>query len=493
LSTASSSRVPSEWMYVGFFAVTIIELSKTSLFFDRYYFNPTLLFVLSFLTLILIGTILLLLPRSTNGADLSFVDALFMATSAVCVTGLSVVDISSQLTRYGQTIVLLLVQLGGLGMMTFTGFFGYFFSGGLSYKNQLMFTQLVGENRISSVIKTLYKIVIATLLFESIGAIFLYQAVGKDLFNDQGERLYFAVFHAVSAFCNAGFSTLPGGLSHMNIRFNYPILLTIVWLFVLGGLGFGIIFNIYEFIRRWSKNIFSNIFYKRAFVFKAWIIGFNSRIIGYTTALLLIVGLVSVLLLEYDNLLAEHESFFGKVIASLFIGASPRSSGFHIADMANISFPTIMLLLLLMWIGAAPGSTGGGIKTTTFSVAILNIIAIVRGKDKVEVFGREISAESLRRAFAIIALSLICLGIGIFALSVTDGEKGLLSIAFESFSAFSTVGLSLGITSELSEAGRVVLIVTMFIGRVGALTFLMTIVRKSSHKTYSYPEERVLF
>lgn len=211
------------------------------------------------------------------------------------------------------------------------------------------------------------------------------------------------------------------------------------------------------------------------------------------TALLLILGTLSVILLENENVLKEHESIGGKLVTSLFIGASPRSSGFNVVDMATLSFPTIMLLLLLMWVGAAPGSTGGGIKTTTFAVATLNIWALVRGKERVEIFGREISPDSVRRAFAIIALSLISLGLGIFALSVTDGDKGLLNISFEAFSAFSTVGLSLGITPQLSDAGRVILVLTMFVGRVGALTLLIALVRKSSPKTYAYPEEQVFF
>lgn len=492
-SIGSLSRVSIEWLYVGFFAVTIIEFSKSTLFFDQYYFNPTLLFVLSFLALILTGTVLLLLPKSAIGSNLRFVDALFMSTSAVCITGLTVIDVSSKLTVYGQTVLILLVQLGGLGMMTFTGFFGYFFSGGLSYKNQLMYTQLIGENKVSSVIKSLYKIVLATLLFESIGVAVLYFSVDPEFFKPGGERLFFSVFHAISAFCNAGFSTLPEGLYHPLLRFNYPFLLMITFLFVLGGLGFGIVFNFYELIRRWTFNMFARLIHRRPYVFRVWIIGFNSRIIGYTTAMLLLFGLISVFCLEYRNVLSDHESLYGKITTALFIGASPRSSGFNVVDMTHLSFPTVMILLLMMWIGAAPGSTGGGIRITTFAVATLNILSLLKGKERVELFGREISPESIKRAFATIALSLIGLGVCIFALSVTDGDKGLNNIAFEGFSAFSTVGLSLGITPDLSDAGRIVLILTMFIGRVGTLTLLLTMIRKSRPKSYSYPEEKVFF
>lgn len=416
--------------------------------------------------------------------------ALFMATSAVCVTGLSVVDVSSDLTPYGQTILVILVQLGGLGMMTFTGFFGYFFSGGFSYKNQVMYTQIIGENKISSVVKTLYKIILATLLFETIGGVAIYLTVSPELFSQPGERVFFSVFHAISAFCNAGFSTLSDGLYDPLLRFDYPFLLVITWLFVLGGLGFGIVFNFYELIRRWVCNVFEKVVHGRSFVFRPWVIGFNSRIIAYTTAVLLVLGTLSVWLLEAPFVLKEHDTVWGKLVTSLFIGASPRSSGFNVVDMTALSFPTIMILILLMWIGAAPGSTGGGIKTT-FAVATLNIFALLRGKERVEILGREISADSVRRAFAIISLSLLCLGLTILALSATDGEKGLLAIAFEVFSAFSTVGLSLGITPDLSDAGRVVLVFVMFVGRVGAFTILVALIRKSNPKPYVYPEEKV--
>ena len=235
--------VKPAWMYLGIFAILVIEVSKQTLFFDKFYFNPTLLFVLSFLALILIGTALLLLPKTTHHQQLSFVDALFLATSAVCITGLSVVDIASEFTRFGQTILLILVQIGGLGIMTFTGFFGYFFSGGFSYKNQLMFTELIGENKVSSVISTLYKIIFVTFFFEILGGIFIYMSLDAEQFDSQAERLYFTVFHAITAFCNAGFSTLPDGLNNAAVRFNYELHLSIIVLYVMGGLGFGIIFN----------------------------------------------------------------------------------------------------------------------------------------------------------------------------------------------------------------------------------------------------------
>ncbi|MCF0051794.1 ATPase [Dyadobacter sp. LJ53] len=485
--------VKPEWMYLGIFAILIIEVSKQTLFFDKFYFNPTLLFVLSFLALILIGTALLLLPKTTHHQQLSFVDALFMATSAVCITGLSVVDTASEFTRFGQTILLVLVQIGGLGIMTFTGFFGYFFSGGFSYKNQLMFTELIGENKVSSVISTLYKIILVTFFFEILGGVFIYFSLDPDQFESRAEHFYFTVFHAVTAFCNAGFSTLPEGLNNGAVRFNYELHLSIIVLYVMGGLGFGIIFNTYEFIRRWVFNIYHKIRHGRHFLHRARVIAFNSRIIAYTSFFLILFGFVLVFILEYKHTLRAHESIYGKVVTALFIGTSPRSAGFNTVMISGLAFPTVMLIFLLMWIGAAPGSTGGGIKVTTFALATLNIFRIAKGRDSIEAFGRKVSDDSVSRALGIISLSLIFLGAAIFMLAVTDPDKNLLSLAFETFSAYSTTGLSLGVTPQLSNAGRLVIILTMFVGRVGSLTLLVAFVRKSKPTDYRLPAEQMNF
>lgn len=448
---------------------------------------------MSFLLLILIGTALLLLPKSTYDSELSFIDALFLATSAVCITGLSVVDIGSEFTGFGQTVLLVLVQIGGLGIMTFTGFFGYFFSGGFSYKNQLMFTELIGENKVSSVISTLFKIVLVTFSFGIGGGILIYLSLEGNDFASAGDRLFFTVFHAVMAFCNAGFSTLSHGLNDAALRFNYAMQLSAVLLYVMGGLGFGIIFNTYEWVRRWIFNVYHKLRFGRHYVHRARVIAFNSKIIAYTSFWLIVFGFLTVLLLESNHTLREHESYFGKMVTALFIGTSPRSAGFNTVVMSELAFPTIMLIFLLMWIGAAPGSTGGGIKVTTFALAVLNIFSLAKGKDRIEVFGRKVSDDSVSRAFAIISLSLLFLGAAVFTLAVTDPDKNLLSLAFETFSAYSTTGLSLGVTPHLSQAGRLVIIVTMFVGRVGSLTLLIALVRKARPKEYRLPDEQMNF
>jgi trk system potassium uptake protein TrkH len=484
-----------EWMYIGIFGLFIIELSKNALFFDRFYFNPTLLFVFSFLLLIFLGTILLLMPNVTKSSTpLSLVDAIFMATSAVCITGLSVIDISADFSLYGKIVLITLVQLGGLGIMTFTGFFGYFFSGGFSYKNQLMYTEILGENKLNTVIQTLLKIITITLLFEILGAILIYVSIENSvLIASEQEKIFFAIFHTISSFCNAGFSIIPDGLYAAPLRFNYGLHMITALLFILGGLGFGIVFNTYQFVSRWVINIYRKVIHGEKFTYKAWVISFNSRLIAWTTFWLLVVGTLGILILEFNNSLSQYATFSEKLMGAFFMGAVPRSAGFHVVNMELLSFPAIMFIILLMWIGTAPGSTGGGIKITTFAVAVLNMVSLAKGKDRVEVFNREISHDSVRRASAIILLSLFSLGLSVFCLSITDGNKDLLALAFESFSAFSTVGLSLGITPHMSDGGRLVLAASMFIGRVGTLTLLIAFIRKVTIKSYHYPQEKVLY
>ena len=480
------------WLYLGVFAVFLTELSKNSLFFDNFYFNPTILFVISFLVLILAGTLLLMLPRTT-WQPLPFVDALFISTSAVCITGLSTVDIATRFTGFGHAVILVLIQMGALGMMTFTGFFGYFFAGGFSYKNQLMYSEFLGQNKVGSVVNTLLKIIFVTLVFEAFGAIFIFFSVDPALFSSAGERLFFSVFHAVSAFCNAGFSLAEGGLGHPLFRYNYQMQLIVAALFIVGGLGFGIVFNIYSFAKHWLVNIFRRIVHGRPFVYRAWDIGFNTRLVVWTTFFLFIVATVLTFLFEHDLALADHRSFFGKWIAAFFMGNSARTAGFSLAETGGLSSSTLLVMMFLMWIGASPGSTGGGIKTTTFSVAVLNVFNLARGRDSVEIFGRRISNDSITKSFAIILLSFLVIGITVVALSATDGEKGLWALAFESLSAYATCGLSVGITPQLSDAGKVILICCMFTGRVGMLTLLVALIKNTKNRSYEYPQEKVLF
>ncbi|MFZ4862742.1 TrkH family potassium uptake protein [Sphingobacterium sp. Mn56C] len=483
----------NEWLYVGIGLVCLSELSKGSLFFDNFYFNPTILFVISFIGLILVGTILLMLPRTTLMEPLGFLDALFMATSAVCITGLTVTDISTNFSLFGQSVVLLLIQVGGLGIMTFTGFFGYFFSGGFSFKNQLMFGEILGENKLNSVISTLLKIIFITLLFELVGAVFIYFSLEQQLFKNMGDRIFFSVFHAISSFCNSGFSILHDGIRNEGYRYNYSFQLVLSLIFVLGGLGFGTVYNFYTFFRAKISQLTNLLRHKQPFVHKAQPFSFNTKFILLCNAIMIVLATASYFLLEHKHSLNDDSHLSGQWITSFFMANSSRSAGFNSVDMGAVAMPTLIMISTLMWIGASPGSTGGGVKVTTVAVALMNIFSLARGKDSLEVFRRKIATESINKAFAIILLSILTIAIAFVLLNFSDPDKAMKSLLFEAVSAYTTCGLSLGVTPSLSAAGKCVIILTMFVGRVGMLTLLVAFIKNTRSKTYIYPTEKLLF
>lgn len=474
------------WTYLALIIVFIRELSSLHIEFNKKYLNPAQLFLTSFVAIILAGTFLLMLPNSTYGG-ISLLDSLFTATSAVCVTGLTVVDTGSFFTPFGLIIIMILIQAGGIGIMTFTSYFGYFFRGGASYQNRLMIQDMTNSERIAEVFGTLKKILLITFLIEALGAIIIYFSLDRTIIENTGNRIFFSLFHSISSFCNAGFSTLPNNLYEAGFRFNYVLHLTIAIMFIIGGLGFPIVFNSFTYL----KQVFHNIFFRKEKKHSPWIIDINMRIVLITTLSLLLIGTSLFYLFEFNNTLAEHHGL-GKVVTAFFSAATPRTAGFNTVDTSALHFSTIMIVFVLMWIGASPGSTGGGVKTSTFAIAVLNFLSIARGKDRVEIFQREISPMSTRRAFAILTLSIIVIGISVFFLAIFESGKDLRSLAFESFSAFGTVGLSLGITSHLSDPGKIVIILTMFVGRVSMLTIMLAFMRKMVNLKYKYPIEEVL-
>lgn len=480
------------WVYAAIFLAFLREVSSLNLDFKKTYLNPAQLFIASFLGIILLGALALMLPKATVDS-LSFMDALFTATSAVCVTGLVVVDTGSYFTIFGQIIILVLIQIGGLGIMTFASYFSYFFRGDTSYKNQLILSDLTTSNKLGEVFNTLKKIIITTLSIELIGAVLIFTYLDESFSNRFFDQAFFAVFHSISAFCNAGFSTLTDSLSGVGFQYNYPLQLTIIILFIIGGLGFPIVFNLSRFLNYLIREkLIRRIINKDSgAVTVPWVLTLNSRIVIITSIILIVMGSATVFVFEYNNTLSEH-SLFGKLVTALFTATTPRTAGFNTIDLNSLKFSTIMLIFLLMWIGASPASTGGGIKTNTFAIATLNFWSLARGKERLELFRREISELSVRRAFAIISLSLVVIGAGVFLIASFDSEKDLLSIAFECFSAYSTVGLSLGITADLSHASKFVIIGIMFIGRVSMLSILIAIVTKEKRKNYRYSKEEVL-
>lgn len=469
----------------------IRDFSSLHINFKRTFINPAQLFISSFIGIIFLGTAMLLMPNATT-KEISVLDALFTSTSAVCVTGLVTLDTAKDFTVFGKIIILALIQTGGLGIMTFASYFSYFFRGGSSFENQISLSEMTSSDKLGDVFNTLKRVLVITVTVELLGAALIYLSLDRSLLgNSTNNGIMFSVFHSISSFCNAGFSTLAGGLSEPGYEHNYSLHLIIAFLFIFGGLGFPIVYNVYKYIHHLIQNILLSKITKERYKYTPWVININTRIILISTAVLLVGGTALIYLFEKDGALKSH-TYFGTVVEAFFISASNRTAGFNTVNMVSLSGPTIMICMLLMWIGASPASTGGGIKTTAFAIAILNIIAFARGKSRTEVYRREISDNSVKRAFAIIALSLIIIGFAIFLLVLTEKDKDLMSLAFEVFSAYSTVGLSLNLTPTLTPAGKLIIITVMFIGRVSMLSVLIALAKREKYFNYRYPKEEIM-
>jgi len=468
----------------------IVEVSTSSLQLNNRNTNPGLLFAFSFIFIIGLGTGLLLLPNATY-TGIGFTDAFFTSTSAVCVTGLIVVDTATYFTPLGQIFIIVLIQIGGLGIMTFTSFFGYFFKGGATFGNEFLLKDLINEEKLGEIFNTLLKIIALTFSIEAIGALIIYATLDPSLFSGDLSVIGFSIFHSISAFCNAGFSTLAGNLYQPGFRNNYNLHYTIGILIILGGLGFPIVFNYYHLLKHFIKNKYRQYTLNSKYVHTPKIINANTRLVVITTLLLLVGGFLFFMLTEYDHSL-KGLSLGGKVAGAFFGSVTTRTAGFNTVDMSMMAPATILGYLFLMWVGASPASTGGGIKTTTFAVATLNFVSMAKGKNHTEVFGRELTNESGRRAFSVVFLSFLVIGLSVLLLAMTDGNLDLTKIIFEVVSAYGTVGLSLGITAQLSLAGKWILIVTMFLGRVGTLTILVGLLRRMRNYEYNYPSEDVM-
>lgn len=450
------------------------------------YFNPAIVFVGSFMILALTGGFLLMLPSATTNG-ITFTNALFTSASAVCVTGLTVVDTSSAFTIVGQSIILVLIQLGGIGILTFTSFFAFFFRGSSSFKEGLNTKDFIAHEGLKDVFRAALNVVIFTIGVEAVGAAFIYSSI-LDVTTIEN-KFFFSIFHSISAFCNAGFSILSAGLYDEAIRFDYFLQWIIMTLIVLGGLGHNIVFNFYQKIKTHVVELFDKTIIHK----KVRIITLNTQIVIYTTIFLLVGGFIFLFISEYNNTLLEHHSIFGKITAASFNAVTPRTAGFNAVDFTQMNVPSLLFIIFLMWIGGSPASTAGGIKTSTFALATLNIFAVASGKSRIQLFGRRISSESTSRAFAILCISLITIGISIVALLIFE-PKGtpLLTVAFECFSAYSTVGLTLNFTPTLTEPSKYVLIACMFIGRIGMLNLMVGLLRRMNHQFYEYPKENIL-
>ena len=454
--------------------------------------NPSLILAVSFLIIILIGTGLLMLPRSTV-AGISWVDSLFISTSAVCVTGLTSVDVASTFTTTGFVIIILLIQIGGLGVMTLTSFFAMFFMGNTSLYNQLVVRDMVSSNSLNSLLSTLVYILGFTLAIEGAGMLAIWSDIHGTMGMDIHEELAFSAFHSISAFCNAGFSTLPGNLGNPLLMSGHnPFYIYISLLIILGGIGFPILVNFkdiilyhirrfWRFLRTWEWD--GRRFYH--------LYNLNTRIVLIVTFLLLVVGTAGIALFEWNASFAGM-SVADKWTQAFFNASCPRTAGFSSVDLAGLSVQTLLIYLILMWIGGGSQSTAGSIKVNAFAVVVLNLVAVLRGTERVEVFGRELSYDSIRRSNATVVMSFGVLFVFIFIISILEPKLSLLTVTFECVSAISTVGSSLNATPLLGNDSKLLVALLMFVGRVGLITLMLGIIKQKKNTKYQYPSGQII-
>jgi trk system potassium uptake protein len=435
--------------------------------------DPPKILVLGFAILILIGACLLTLPIATvDGDGLSFLNALFTATSATCVTGLVVVDTGSTFTKFGQLVILSLIQIGGLGFMTFATFFFILLGKKISLKERLVLQEALNNLSIEGVVRLAKRILIFTALIEIVGGIILSIRLSYDM--PVGKAIYYGFFHSISNFNNAGFD-LMGEFRSLTPYVDDPtVTLTVCALITLGGIGFIVMNDLFEYRETRRLSV-------------------HTKIVLVTSLILTVAGTIFIFLFEFGNeKTLQPLSPFGKVLGALFQSVTTRTAGSNTLNIPDLAQPTLFLIIFLMFIGASPGSTGGGIKTTTFATLLGTVWAQVKGKEEVVLFRRSIVNETIFKALTVTVSGLFLVMVITMLLTITESGIDFLMILFEATSAFATVGLSMGLTPELSPIGRVLIIFTMFAGRLGPLTVAFAIAMRRKPDAYRHPKGRIM-
>ncbi|MDW7729184.1 MAG: TrkH family potassium uptake protein [Dethiobacteria bacterium] len=434
--------------------------------------NPARVMALGFMGLILSGSLLLSLPPMTEGSNIAYIDALFTAASAVCVTGLVVVDTGTFYTPLGHVVIMFLIFCGSLGFMTMATLIFVFLGRKITLSDRLLVKEALNQDSVAGLVRLVLTVVRMAVFFILLGTIAMSFRFIPQL--GIGEGIFFSLFHAVSAFGNAGFDIFGNYESLARMPADYLVNGTIMTLFIIGGLGFTVILELARHIRHRER------------------ISLHSRLVLLISAVLLAGGTVIILLLEYNNPATMGSlSAGGKLFTALFTAATPRTAGFNVLDTASLSYPTILILMGLMFIGASPTSTGGGVKTTTFGIVFFTFINMIRGRQEPVVFSRVFSISQIMKAISIISAAVGLIFIATFVMALFENHE-FSALLFEAFSAFGTVGLSRGITPELSSASKVALMLTMFSGRIGPLTLMVALARRKEADVLHYPEEHIL-
>lgn len=436
--------------------------------------NPAQILVLGFAVVILLGGMLLNLPfSSVDGISVGFVNAIFTATSAVCVTGLAVVDTGTHWTLFGKIVILVLIQIGGLGFMTMATAISFVMGRKISLKSRLVMQEAFNQSTVSGIVRLTQYVLGFTLLIEGVAALLLMTRFIPMYGWKTG--IFFGIFHSVSAFCNAGFDLVGNFRSLMPFVTDPVINITIMALIIIGGLGFGVVTEVVN-VRKFKK------------------LSLHSKVVISMTIALILAGFVLILLFEYNN----PDTFGGlswpqKILAAFFQSVTPRTAGFNTVDMAKYSISAQLFTIILMFIGGSPGSTAGGIKTTTFGLIIAQVVSVIIGKEETEIFKKRIPAEAINKALALFSVAMFIVLSVTMILSITETGHSFMDLIFETTSAFATVGLSLGVTPTLSIPGKLIIALTMFAGRLGPLTLIMALASRQAKKSkIRYPEGKIL-
>lgn len=454
--------------------VIIIEFSIMN---KRLKITPTQMIVAGFATLVLIGALILNLPAaSRDGQPVGFVNALFTATSAVCVTGLVVVDTGTHWTVLGQVVIISLIQIGGLGIMTMSTLFALLVGRRITLRERLLIQESLNQFDLEGLVRLTKNILIASFLIEFIGAL-IYSLVFIPEYG-LSKGIGFGIFHSIASFCNAGFDIIGDFKSFTPYVNNFLININAMALIVIGGLGFSVWTDIYQMVKERSlRNV-----------------TLHSKVVIVTTIFLILFGAIFIFVVEFNNPATLKElPLSGKLLASFFHSVTPRTAGINTLDMEGLTTPTKFLSIIFMIIGGSPGSTAGGIKTATAAVLALTVIAVIKGKEEPEVFERRLPNYLVYRAVAVALISLSLIVFVTMVLSLTENAD-FLTLFFETSSAFGTVGLTLNYTPNLSLVGKLIVSITMFAGRVGPLTLILAFAKRASSNkgNLKYPEDRIM-
>jgi len=433
--------------------------------------NEAQILSLGFLALVLIGAGLLTLPISSKSREVTnFLDAMFTSTSAVCVTGLITLNTSTHWSIFGQTVIMTLIEIGGLGFMSFAVFLSLILGKKITLRERLVMQEAMNTHSIQGLVKMVKYILIFTISVQFFGSLLLSTQFIPEYGLSKG--VFYSIFHSISAFCNAGFDLF--GTSLVDFSNNFVVILVISALIIIGGLGFAVLLEIYEF--KGIKNF-----------------SVHSKLVLITTGILIFTGSILMLLFEYSNPETIGSMNIRDKFLNSFLGSvSPRTAGFNSVSTSGMTLASKFLTIILMFIGGSPGSTAGGLKTVTCSILVLTVISVIKGREDTEVFGRRFTKEIVYKAFTIVFIGLSLVTIVTMILSYTEVGVSFIDLLYESVSALGTVGLTLGLTPKLSLIGKILIMFMMYLGRVGPLTVMLALTRKKKKLGYKYPEGKIL-